>query len=125
MFSLRGQLREAEATSVSLVKTISAVPHTEHASLGHLTRQERRVAVYAASGASDAAIAIALGLSVNTVKCHMKAALRKLSLHSRWELAHILDEPAVIPLGSSGLRDRNDVLRTPAVSQRLANTHQR
>lgn len=90
--NMRRQLRDVEATSLSLVETISAVRQPEVRSFAALTRQERRVAAYAACGASDAAIAMALNLSINTVKCHVKAALRRLSLHSRWELAYILSD---------------------------------
>jgi DNA-binding CsgD family transcriptional regulator len=54
--------------------------------VGRLTSQEYRVALLAASGASDGQIAAATNLSVHTVKTHMKSALRKLAIRSRWQL---------------------------------------
>jgi DNA-binding CsgD family transcriptional regulator len=51
-----------------------------------LSAQERRVARLAAMGRSDLEAAATLHLSVHTVKSHMKNVLRKLDLHSRWQL---------------------------------------
>ena len=58
-----------------------------------LTRQERRVALRAARGETDAEIAAALRVSVSTIKSHVKSILRKLGLHSRWELPYIVEIP--------------------------------
>jgi DNA-binding NarL/FixJ family response regulator len=55
-----------------------------------LTPAEQRVAALAAVGLRDAEIASALCLSVNTIRTHMKSVLRKLNMHSRWQL---LNEP--------------------------------
>lgn len=49
--------------------------------------QRRVVAELACDGASNAAIAERLGLSVDTVKSHVKAALQASGCHDRTELA--------------------------------------
>jgi len=52
-----------------------------------LTRREAEVAALAATGATNAEIASALYISLNTVKTHIGRALAKLGLRSRTELA--------------------------------------
>ena len=52
-----------------------------------LTSAEERVAVLAASGRSNQAIATQLFLSVRTVECHLSHAYAKLGLRSKAELA--------------------------------------
>ena len=58
--------------------------------VGGLSPQERRVAVLAASGYSNLAVAAQLHVTVHTVKSQMCSILRKLDLRSRWELDQVL-----------------------------------
>jgi len=57
---------------------------------GRLSKQERRVAVLAASGQSLKVVAFELGLSAPAVSRHLSSALPKLGLRDRLELAHLL-----------------------------------
>jgi DNA-binding NarL/FixJ family response regulator len=52
-----------------------------------LTPQQRRVAALVATGASNAEIAAALGISEHTVKVHLSSILGKLGLENRQQLA--------------------------------------
>lgn len=52
-----------------------------------LTPREREILMHLAEGQSNKVIARNLGISDGTVKLHVKAVLRKLSLHSRVEAA--------------------------------------
>jgi len=52
-----------------------------------LTPRERRVAVLVAAGNSNREVAEQLDVSVHTVKSQVKSILRKLELHTRWQLA--------------------------------------
>jgi DNA-binding NarL/FixJ family response regulator len=52
-----------------------------------LTPRERRVAVLVAAGASNREVATQLDVSVHTVKSQVRSILRKLELHTRWQLA--------------------------------------
>lgn len=52
-----------------------------------LTRREREILCLVAGGKSNKVIARDLGISDGTVKLHVKAILRKLSVHSRVEAA--------------------------------------
>lgn len=58
--------------------------------LSTLTEREREVSRLVGAGASNAEIASALCISVNTVKTHMQRILAKLELRSRTELALLL-----------------------------------
>jgi DNA-binding NarL/FixJ family response regulator len=51
-----------------------------------LSRQELWVAALIAEGRSNSQIAVALHLSVHTVKSHVQSILRKRALRSRWQL---------------------------------------
>jgi DNA-binding NarL/FixJ family response regulator len=57
-----------------------------------LTSREREVAELAARGATDRAIALALGMSERTVQCHCRAIFGKLGIRSRWQLSAVLAE---------------------------------
>jgi len=72
---LVGARPETSATSAELLRARG------------LTRREAEVAALAATGATNAEIASALYISVNTVKTHVGRALAKLGLRSRTELA--------------------------------------
>jgi len=54
---------------------------------GRMTPREREVIDLIAEGASNKRISRELGISVHTVKSHMRNILEKLSLHSRLEVA--------------------------------------
>ncbi|MBI3946919.1 MAG: response regulator transcription factor [Armatimonadetes bacterium] len=56
-----------------------------------LTPTEGRVALLAARGGSNEAIASELGISQNTVKAHLQRIFRKLGIHGRKEMAARLD----------------------------------
>lgn len=75
-------------------QTFHAVTETEHrigsrerAALGTLTSRETEVASLAARGATNAEIAVALGLSTGTVKAHLHRVYEKLGISSRTRLA--------------------------------------
>jgi DNA-binding CsgD family transcriptional regulator len=59
---------------------------------GRLTKMQREVATLAVSGASAPEIAPLLGVSVNTVRTHLKAVYRVLGVTSRAELAQALGQ---------------------------------
>lgn len=64
-------------------------------SSGDLTPQEGRIAILVAAGRSDLETATVLHLSVHTVRSHMKHILRKLGLHSRWQIRHAISASSV------------------------------
>jgi DNA-binding CsgD family transcriptional regulator len=78
--------RLARSLAADLLKPLSS---------GDLTPQERRVAILVAAGRSDLEAATVLHLSVNTVRSHMKHILRKLELHSRWQIRQALSQSSV------------------------------
>jgi DNA-binding CsgD family transcriptional regulator len=88
-----GLSKELSMVRSEYVYLAVAAQHAVHIArpgrLAELSPAEFRIALRAASGATDAEIATSLRVSSNTVKSHMKAVLQKLGLHSRWELAHV------------------------------------
>jgi DNA-binding NarL/FixJ family response regulator len=60
---------------------------------GALTASERRIAGMAVDGLSNPEIAQALFVTKKTVEAHLGSAYRKLSIHSRAELAAALRSP--------------------------------
>ncbi|HEX5560732.1 MAG TPA: response regulator transcription factor [Nocardioidaceae bacterium] len=56
--------------------------------LDQLTDRERQVLMLLADGASTAAMAERLGVSVNTVRSHVRNVLQKLGVHHRGKAAH-------------------------------------
>ncbi len=60
---------------------------------GGLTPREREVALLAAAGASDRAIAAELGITLRTAQTHLGRSLAKLGIHSRTELRGLVVEP--------------------------------
>jgi DNA-binding CsgD family transcriptional regulator len=58
----------------------------------HLTKAQREVATLASSGATAPEIAPVLGVSVHTVRAHLKAVYRLLGVSSRAELTRALDQ---------------------------------
>jgi ATP/maltotriose-dependent transcriptional regulator MalT len=57
-----------------------------------LTERRQQVAIFAAHGLSNRAIAEKLSLSEGTVKIHLHATYKKLDVHSRIELANALTD---------------------------------
>ena len=55
-----------------------------------LTETERRVAALVAEGLANKEVAAALFVTVHTVEAHLSRIYRKLDIHSRRELAHVL-----------------------------------
>ncbi|MFF8843066.1 response regulator [Streptomyces sp. NPDC015127] len=79
-----------------------AVPVPEPAlgapdALDHLTAREREVLTLIAAGLSNADIAAHLGMGVTTVKTHIGALKRKLSVGSRVALATVAHRSAAAP----------------------------
>jgi DNA-binding CsgD family transcriptional regulator len=73
-----------------------AVPLRE-TSLATLTRQEKRIALLASGGLSNAEVAADINIAAETVRGHMKGVFRKLGIHSRWELAYVLIPGVSVP----------------------------
>ncbi|MEM7317683.1 MAG: helix-turn-helix transcriptional regulator [Pseudomonadota bacterium] len=69
---------------------IVARPARRQPVLNALTPRQRTVALAAADGASNKDIATQLGITPATVKDHMHAALARLKLRSRSELAALI-----------------------------------
>jgi non-specific serine/threonine protein kinase len=65
------------------------------AAYGRLSRREREVANLLRQECSDRAIATRLSITVGTAGLHVHRVLRKLELHSRWQVADWLDRIAV------------------------------
>jgi|GEM_PF-4559698 len=88
---LSGELRRFESTRAVLEKKLvaSTLAGQPAASVG-LTSRQREIAQRLMAGESGQEIALALGITMNTVKSHSKAVLGKLRIHSRHELRYIL-----------------------------------
>lgn len=82
-----GQLRGSFET---LARPTTSPGRPGPISLTMLTRQEQRIALLAADGMSNRDMGEELDISAATVRGHMKAVIRKLGIHSRWELAYLL-----------------------------------
>ncbi len=111
------ELRQARIEYESMLEAahLAGRSPASPSSFGCLTRQERRIALLAATGKSDAQVAASAHVSVHTVKTHMKNVLRKLDLRSRWQLAQLLVDTsasdfvptsAVFPASRDGERQR-------------------
>jgi DNA-binding CsgD family transcriptional regulator len=86
---LRGTYATLREASHHAMRSCEARPE-----LPRLTFQERRVALLAASGKSNREIAVALHVSLHTVKSQMKSILRKLELRSRTQIILASSTPA-------------------------------
>lgn len=75
------------AVHVSLRLVQLGVRAANEQALGQLTRRQTDVALLAAQGRPNAAIATSLGLSENTVKKHLKDIFDELGVSNRTELA--------------------------------------
>ena len=65
-----------------------------------LTKREADVLRTLASGAQDKQIAAALGLSVRTVKFHVRNIYAKLDVHNRTEAVRLAHDRGLLDLGS-------------------------
>jgi len=83
--------KELTAVLARAVKGETEQP-TKHSVLDALTPREHEILCHLAEGQSNKVIARNLGISDGTVKLHVKAILRKLSVHSRVEAAVIAVE---------------------------------
>ena len=93
---LRGALRGEAALSSSLAGRMlsefrrlskGGIPEKEDDS--GLTEREQQVLLHAAQGATDKEIAVALTISLNTVKTHIRNILAKLHVRTRREAARV------------------------------------
>jgi len=93
-----GLVHQHGALLVAVERTTPAVPTPAQliASFG-FTRREASIAVRLGTGASDRAIAEALGLSPNTVRHHVESIFLKLGVHSRKAITQHLLRAAVPP----------------------------
>ncbi|MFL6112392.1 MAG: AAA family ATPase [Catenulispora sp.] len=95
MFAAMGAAAFAERARVELLATGERArrrtTQTEH----DLTPQERRIAVLAAEGATNAEIATRLFITQSTVEYHVNKVLRKLEITSRRQLRSVLNQTAV------------------------------
>jgi DNA-binding CsgD family transcriptional regulator len=73
-----------------------------------LTRREGQIAVLAALGRDDSAIAYELGISVPTVRTHLERGLRKLGLRSRRQLIGLAGSLLVGPSSKAKSSSRSD-----------------
>jgi two-component system nitrate/nitrite response regulator NarL len=86
----RGEVVIAPVMAVKLVDLLMPghTPATTHADyMKSLTEREREILQHLANGRSNKAIALALRISPDTVKLHVRHILSKLGLHSRVEAA--------------------------------------
>ena len=89
------QIARGDYESLRRVARSLAVDLLKLPSSADLTPQEKRVAILVAAGRSDLETATVLHLSVHTVRSHMKNILRKLELHSRWQIRHAIADSSV------------------------------
>lgn len=71
-------------------------PHPAITDWPPLTKQQAVVLLFVDAGFTNAAIAEALWLSVNTVKAHLRLAAKKWGVGDRWKLAELARERGVL-----------------------------
>lgn len=84
---LSGSIVVADAMTPILAKVLRDELTDGESTFEKLSRREKEVACQIANGYSNKVIARKLGISDGTVKLHVKAILKKLSLNSRVEVA--------------------------------------
>jgi DNA-binding CsgD family transcriptional regulator len=89
-----GATRLAQRASIELQATGARPRRAVLTGLEALTPSERRIAELAAAGMSNAEIAQALFVTINTVEGHLRHAYRKLSVNSRAQLSVALKAAA-------------------------------
>jgi len=92
---------------------ISAVPDVGVV----LGQRQHRIAELAARGHTNAEIAEALGISINTVKSRLKEVFERLDVHNRTELAHVLRRLAPLQGIPAGITRYKTVTVTRAARQ--------
>jgi len=85
--AVRGEVVVAPAMTAKLVRLLDAKPGAAGSLMDQLTQREREILGCLTRGKSNKAIAQELGISVDTVKLHVKNVLTKLNLSSRVEAA--------------------------------------
>jgi two-component system nitrate/nitrite response regulator NarL len=85
--AVRGEVVVAPAMTAKLVRLLDAKPGAGGSLMDQLTQREREILGCLTRGKSNKAIAQELGISVDTVKLHVKNVLTKLNLSSRVEAA--------------------------------------
>jgi two-component system, NarL family, nitrate/nitrite response regulator NarL len=83
----RGEVVVAPAMTAKLVNLLDAKPDSKGPLMAQLTPREREILDCLTRGKSNKAIARELGISVDTVKLHVRNVLTKLNLSSRVEAA--------------------------------------
>jgi two-component system nitrate/nitrite response regulator NarL len=100
----RGELVVAPAMAGKLAGILQDGPQKEKkTSLSQLTERERQILEHVAAGKSNKAIALALNISHDTVKLHVRHILAKLNMSSRVEAAVFAVEQQMSGQGSSGV----------------------
>ncbi len=104
----KGELVVAPAMSSKLAGILQDGPQKERkSSLQQLTERERQILEHVAVGKSNKAIALALNISHDTVKLHVRHILAKLNMSSRVEAAVFAVEQQLSgnPISKTGLID--------------------
>jgi DNA-binding CsgD family transcriptional regulator len=83
--------RSPQRAHAELLATGEHVRKRSRPDPGNLTAQERRVAILAASGNTNAEIASRLFITVSTVEFHLNKVFRKLGISSRRQIAARLE----------------------------------
>ncbi len=96
--SLRRSIEVAQNELRDVRSDLAAVTHIApesgrrlEVSLDTLTPRQKRIALLAADGLSNAEAAAVIGVAADTVKSHLTGVFRKLEVRSRWELAYLLN----------------------------------
>lgn len=100
---LRGALRGEAAISPTLAgrvlsefRRLSKGGIVEQEDDNRLTEREQQVLVQASNGAADKEIAVALNISLNTVKTHIRNILSKLHVSTRREAAKVAKSKGLV-----------------------------
>lgn len=93
------RLIDGERPVVGRVAEALPQPRRRPTPLDLLTEREREVLMLITDGASTAAMADHLGVSVNTVRTHVRSVLQKLGVHHRTKAAHAAVELGLVRSG--------------------------
>jgi len=87
-------LRSSSAVASTVVAAAPEVvkPKSKKDRWNALTLHQRNIATLAAEGKQNGEIAHALGIRTSTVSSHLKSIYKTLDIHSRRELANLLQE---------------------------------
>jgi DNA-binding CsgD family transcriptional regulator len=95
--ALAAQARQASEAALGRCEGAATPALRSNDRIVALTERELDVARLAARGASNQAVAAALGISVRTAETHLQRAFAKLGLHRRSELASVLGLSGTAP----------------------------